>query len=205
MKVLHIDCSVRNDRSVSRELSGFFISLLKKKSPGLSLDYLDLATAAPEHVSALFIEGNYSQPELRTPEMVAELAASDVLIDRLHDADVYVIGMPMYNFSIPSNFKVFIDNIVRIGRTFRLTESGFEGLLKEKKVYVINTRGVDFAHGLIAPMDQLVPYLRTIFGFVGLDDAAFINVFPVKFGAPETLAKAIQDAKEEIAEQVSRL
>jgi FMN-dependent NADH-azoreductase len=205
MKVLHIDCSVRNDRSVSRELSGFFINQLKEKSPGVSLDYLDLATAAPEHVSALFIEGNYSQPELRTPEMVAELAASDVLIDRLHDADVYVIGMPMYNFSIPSNFKVFIDNIVRIGRTFRLTESGFEGLLKGKKVYVINTRGVDFAHGLIAPMDQLVPYLKTIFGFVGLDDAAFINVFPVKFGAPETLAKAIQNAKEEIAEQVNRL
>ena len=205
MKVLHIDCSVRNNESISRMLSGFFVEQLKDKRPDLELDYLDLATEAPEHVSALFIEGNYCPPEQRTDEMVAELAESDKLIDRLHAADVYVIGMPMYNFSVPSNFKVFIDNVVRTGRTFRIQEIGFQGLLMNKKVFVINTRGVDFSHGLIQPMDQLIPYLKTIFHFIGLDDAQFINVFPVKFGAEDVRARAIHEARTEITTLASAL
>lgn len=205
MKVLHIDCSVRNGESISRELSGFFSEQLKRKAPNAVVDYLDLGAEAPEHVSALFIEGNYTNPDTRTPAMKAELAASDALIDRMHDADVYVIGMPMYNFSIPSNFKVFIDNIVRIGRTFNISDTGFQGLLMNKKVYVINTRGVDFSNEMIAPMDQLVPYLKTIFHFIGLDDAAFINVFPVKFGSPELRIKAVKDAKDHITELVHQL
>lgn len=205
MKVLHIDCSVRNSESTSRMLSGFFVEQLKDKRQDLELDYLDLATEAPEHVSALFIEGNYCPPEQRTDEMVAELVESDKLIDRLHAADVYVIGMPMYNFSVPSNFKVFIDNVVRTGRTFRIQEMGFQGLLMNKKVFVINTRGVDFSHGLIQPMDQLIPYLKTIFHFIGLDDVQFINVFPVKFGSEDVRARAIDAARTEITALASEL
>lgn len=205
MRVLHIDCSVRKNESISRQLSGYFVQQLKNKRPALSLDYLDLATDAPDHVSDLFIEGNYCQPDLRTEEMIKELAESDKLIDRLHAADIYVIGMPMYNFSIPSNFKVFIDNVVRTGRTFKLLEMGFKGLLMNKKVFVINTRGVDFSHEMIQPMDQLIPYLKTIFHFIGLDDAQFINVFPVKFASVELRNRAIDKAKFEIASLTAQL
>ncbi|WP_118973697.1 FMN-dependent NADH-azoreductase [Taibaiella koreensis] len=205
MKVLHIDCSVRNEASLSRQLSGFFVTELRNKEPGLALDYLDLGAAAPDHVSALFIEGNYTSPERRTPEMIAELAASDKLIGRLHDADVYVIGMPMYNFTVPSNFKVFIDNVVRTGMTFRIQGMVSEGLLVNKKVYVINTRGVDFSHEAIKPMDQLVPYLKTIFAFIGLDDAQFIDVFPVKFSSEEVREKAIAAARQTISACVREL
>ena len=205
MRVFHIDCSVRKNESISRQLSGFFVEQLKNKKPTLSLDYLDLTTDAPEHVSDLFIQGNYCQAELRTEEMINELAESDKLINRLHAADVYVIGMPMYNFSIPSNFKAFIDNVVRTGRTFKLQETGFQGLLMNKKVFVINTRGVDFSHEMIQPMDQLIPYLKTIFHFIGLDDAQFINVFPVKFGPPEMRTRAVDNAKFEITTLVNQL
>jgi FMN-dependent NADH-azoreductase len=205
MKILHIDCSVRNERSTSRKLSKLFVDELKDKHHDLSVDYLDLAVDAPPHVSALFIEGNYSVPVERTPEMIRELAESETLIERMHDADVYVIGMPMYNFSVPSNFKAFIDNIVRIGRTFRANESGFEGMLLNKKVYVINTRGVDFNHEMVAPMDVLRPYLKTIFGFMDLYDVTFIDVHPVKWGDPERLARALAKAHKDIKDAVLSL
>ena len=205
MKVLHIDCSIRNDWSVSKSLSKFFIDQLREKSGALEVDYLDLTQNTPDHVSALFIQGNYCNPKDRTPEMIAELAISEALCDRMHDADVYVIGMPMYNFTIPSNFKAFVDNIVRIGRTFKGTEDGFEGLLLNKKVYVINTRGVDFSNEMLTPMDQLQPYLKVVFGFMGLFDIHFINVHPVQFAAEEQRLKAIERAKTEITQAVTEL
>ncbi len=183
----------------------FFVEQLKNKQPGLELDYLDLTESVPDHVSALFIEGNYCPPHLRTGEMIAELDESDKLIDRLHAADVYVIGMPMYNFSVPSNFKVFIDNVVRTGRTFKIQEIGFEGLLKNKRVFVINTRGVDFSHDLIRPMDQLTPYLKTIFHFIGLDDVDFVDVYPVKFGTEEARGLAIEKARAAITDLAGQL
>jgi FMN-dependent NADH-azoreductase len=137
--------------------------------------------------------------------MVRELAESEALIEKMHRADVYVIGMPMYNFSVPSNFKSFIDNVVRVGRTFLITETSFQGLLTDKKVFVINTRGVDFSSEMAQSMDQLQPYIRTIFMFMGITDVTFINVHPVKFGSPEAMAAALVKAKGEIAAAVDQL
>jgi len=205
MKILHIDCSVRSGESYSKQLSGYFVEQLRNRKPDILVDYLDLAMAAPRHVSALFIESTYCPPNLRTPEMLEELAESDALVDRMLAAELYIIGMPMYNFTIPSNFKAFIDNIVRAGRTYRNTSTGIEGLLTEKKAVVINTRGVDFSHDMIASMDQLQPYLKTIFGFIGLNDTHFINVYPVKFSSEELRSKAILKAQTEIAAMVESL
>ncbi|SDF76727.1 FMN-dependent NADH-azoreductase [Mucilaginibacter pineti] len=205
MKVLHIDSSVRSDRSVSKQLSKLFVDSLAQKNGEVTIDYLDLTQNTPKHVSALFIQGNYSNPEDRSLEMIDELADSEALVDRLHKADIYVIGMPMYNFSIPSNFKAFIDNVVRIGRTFKASENGFQGLLLNKKVYVINTRGVDFTNEAFAVMDQLQPYIKTVFGFMGLSDIQFINVHPVQFAAEEARIKAISKAEMEITAAVDQL
>ncbi|MFC3157640.1 FMN-dependent NADH-azoreductase [Chryseobacterium arachidis] len=205
MKILHIDCSIRNEYSISRKLSKLMVEQLQNFHEITSVDYLDLSTDSPNHITECFIEGVYTVPEERTAEMLKELEQSDEYIHRLHDADIYVIGMPMYNFSIPSNFKAFIDLITRTGRTFRGTEHGFEGLLVNKKVYVINTRGVDFSNEIIASFDHLQPYLKSIFRFIGLTDVHFVNVFPVKWGNKEKLESAIYKAEQEIAEAAHNL
>lgn len=206
MNVLHIDCSIRNDWSVSKELSRLFISELKLKIPESSIAYLDVSKDTPKHPTALLIKANYTPSTERTPEMVKELEESEALVDLLHAADTYVIGMPMYNFSVPSNFKAFIDNIVRINRTFQLTSSGgSEGLLLNKKVFIINTRGVDFNHDFMQPMDQLQPYLRVVFGFMGVTNVTFINVSPVQFANQEARENAINTAKKEIVAAVHLL
>lgn len=205
MRILHIDCSIRGEQSISRQLSQLFVSQLTDKLEHHEIQYLDLGIETPSHPTALFIKGNYTHPTERTEEMVSELAESEALIEKMHWADVYIIGMPMYNWSVPSNFKTFIDNVVRIGRTFLLTDTGFQGLLNNKKVFVINTRGVDFALEPVQPMDQLLPYLKTVFFFMGLTEVTYINVFPVKFAAPDRLAQALVKAKEDIAAAVQTL
>lgn len=197
MKVLHIDSSIRGERSVSKELSAFFMDALQSRFGALPIDYLDLSVNTPSHPSALFVQGNYTPAEDRTPEMTAALEESEALVDRLHHADIYVIGMPMYNFSVPSNFKVFIDNIVRINRTFRKQDNHYEGLLKNKKVYIINSRGADFSSGHMQAngMDQLQPYLEKVFSFLGLDNLTFINVSPTQFSGQEARIQAIENAR----------
>jgi FMN-dependent NADH-azoreductase len=207
MKVLHIDCSIRNERSVSKDLSKFFVTRLQRKFEQVAIDYLDLSVTTPSHPSALFIQGNYTIPEERTAEMRQALIESEALVDRLHDASLYVIAMPMYNFSVPSNFKAYIDNIVRIGRTFHKVDGAYEGLLKNKKVYVINTRGADFSDGFMIAngMDQLQPYVKTVFGFLGLHDVTFINVHPVQFADQDIRAKAIEKARQEITAIINNL
>lgn len=205
MKVLHIDNSVRDERSVSKELSALFVKQLKEKFSNAEVDYLDLAENTPNHASALFIRGNYTPVDDRTSEMLAELEESEALVDRMIAADVYVIGMPMYNFSVPSIFKAFIDNVVRINRTFSLTETGSAGLLINKKAVVINTRGVDFNNDHMDHMDQLRPYIKAIFEFMGITDVTFINVSPVQFSNAEARANAIVRAKDEITRTVQSL
>jgi FMN-dependent NADH-azoreductase len=199
MKVLHIDSSVRNERSVSKKLSGFFIDQLKNNVNPIQVDYLDLTQFTPKHPTALFIRANYTPEHKRTQEMIAELQESETLVDRMHVAETYVIGMPMYNFSIPSVFKAFIDNIVRINRTFKMNGHDIEGLLKDKKVIVINTRGVDFNGGNLEHMDQLKPYLKAIFAFMGITDLIFIDVSPVQFSDTSAREQAIDKAMMQIA------
>ena len=198
MKVLHIDSSVRNERSVSKALSALFIKQLRKKNDQLEVDYLDLAEHTPAHPTALFIRANYTPEKERTSEMVAELTESEALVHRMLTAEAYVIGMPMYNFSVPSIFKAFIDNIVRINRTFKMSSHRIEGLLLDKKVVVINTRGVDFNNDHMEHMDQLRPYMKAIFAFMGITDLTFINVSPVQFSEVEDRANAINKAEAEI-------
>ena len=205
MKVLHIDSSVRGDWSVSKELSALFIAELRKADTDVDVDYLDLTQNIPAHPTALMIRANYTPAADRTPEMVAELQESEHLVDRIIAADTIVIGMPMYNFSVPSIFKAFIDNIVRIDRTFKMSGHGIEGLLVNKKVFVINTRGVDFNNDHMKDMDQLKPYLKAIFPFIGLTDVTFIDVSPVQFSEAETRENAINRSKEEIVRTVESL
>jgi FMN-dependent NADH-azoreductase len=137
--------------------------------------------------------------------MIIELEESDALVNRMVASDIYVIGIPMHNFSIPSIFKAFIDNIVRINRTFKMIDAKVEGLLLNKKVFVINTRGADFNDDHIAHMDHLKPFLKTILNFIGINDLTFIDVSPVQFSQPENCANAIKKGKEDIIQTIQLL
>ena len=127
------------------------------------------------------------------------VALSDELIAELEVADTIVLAVPMYNFSIPSTLKAWIDHVARRGRTFRYTEKGPEGLLRDKKVFVLVSRGGVYSKGSpAAPFDFQEPYLRTVLGFLGLTDVTFVHFEGVGMG-PEAAAanrrKALADVE----------
>lgn len=198
MKIFHINCSVRRDHSVSGELSTFFTDRLQQGMDKCSVDYLNLKDDPTMPITSLFIQSSALPAEQRNQTMMDRLEESDELIDRLHEADIYVIGMPMHVFSVPTNFKNLLDSVVRIDKTFRLTDNGYEGMLKDKEVYVVNTRDYDFSDSSIEKMDHLVPYLRTVFAFMGIDNIHFINVFPIRNAVPEVIASAVKQAQDKI-------
>lgn len=200
MKLMHVDASPKGARSNSRELARHFVGQLRKNVPSLSVDYLDLAISPPPHVTAMFATATYTAPDQRTPEMRAALALSDDLCRRLLDADALLFAMPMYNWSMPSVFKAYIDAIVRTNITYVVTPEGqYAGTLGGRKVLFLTTRGVDLRPGSpFAGMDTLTPALRAAFGFIGVSDPTFVDVQPVQFAQPEERAEALERARVEL-------
>ncbi|MFN6541054.1 MAG: FMN-dependent NADH-azoreductase [Nostoc sp. EkiNYC01] len=176
--ILHIDSSPRGERSHSRELSKEFISAWRAAHPEDAIAYRDLGRHPVPHVNEAWIAAAYSPPETHTPELAQAIGISDELIDEFLAADRYVFGVPMYNLNVPSTFKAYIDQIVRVNRTFAIdAQGGYKGLVEGKKAVIITARGGDFsATSPFAAYDFQEPYLRAIFGFIGLTDIEFINV-----------------------------
>jgi len=197
MRLMHVDASPRGAQSCSRALGRFFVDRLRERVPALTVDYLDLALDTPPHVSEQFAAATYTAPEQRSAEMEAALARSDALCRRLLDADALLFAMPMYNWSMPSVFKAFIDAIVRTGITYVRTEDGrFLGTLGGRKTLFVTTRGVDLRPGSpFAGMDALTPALRAAFGFIGVTDPDFVDAQPVQFAQPEERATALERAR----------
>jgi len=199
MKALHIDSSARFKGSASRDLSAYFIELLKERIPGLTIDRLDLAINPPRHVSELQTAAMYTPEEERTPPMVDALRESEELCDALLEADAIVCGVPMYNFGVPSSFKAFIDNIVRVDKTFVPRGTGYQGMLNEKQILFITTRGADFQPGsALEGWDHLTPHLKTVFGFMGANDPDIIEVQPLQFEGAEAKETALRQAREHL-------
>ncbi|QHG16185.1 FMN-dependent NADH-azoreductase [Nostoc sp. ATCC 53789] len=200
VNILHIDSSPRAERSHSRELSKEFVSAWRAAHPEDAIAYRDLGHHPVPHVNEAWIAAAFSPPETHTPELAEAIRVSDELVDEFLAADRYVFGVPMYNFNIPSTFKAYIDQIVRINRTVSLDAQGFKGLVEGKKAVVITARGGDFSPTSPAvAYDFQEPYLRTIFGFIGITDIQFINANSLNEGDARTqsLAEAraaIQDA-----------
>lgn len=156
--------------------AGLARRLAKKLDPAADIVVRDLAAEPPAHLDQATIGAFYTPDDQRSAAQRKLLVASDAYVAELEVADVIILAVPMHNFSIPSVLKAWIDQIARVGRTFRYTEAGPEGLLKDKKVYVIAARGGDYsAAGRLAALDHQVPFLKTVMGFVGLDDVTFIN------------------------------
>ncbi|MEH2233109.1 MAG: FMN-dependent NADH-azoreductase [Nostoc sp.] len=200
VNILHIDSSPRGERSHSRELSKEFVSAWKAAHPEDAIAYRDLGHYPVPHVDEAWIAAAFSSPETHTPELTEALRISDELVDEFLAADRYVFGVPMYNFNIPSTFKAYIDQIVRINRTVAIEAQGFKGLVEGKKAVIITARGGDFsATSPFLAYDFQEPYLRAIFGFIGLTDIQFINANSLNEGEARTQSlsearAAIQDA-----------
>lgn len=171
--VLHIDCSARDEESVSRQLSRAVVDQLFKSERVGKLMRRDLGAAAPPPVNPIEAAAFFTPPPARTAEQVQALAASDELTDELLTAATVVIGAPMYNFTVPASLKAWIDYVVRPGKTFRRTGAGeFEGLCEGKRVYVCTASGGAFRG---TGMDCLRPYLEAIFGFIGITGLVFFD------------------------------
>ena len=178
--VLHLDASPRTDRSNSRRLSAFFVQQWQEQHPSDTVLYRDLRVSSPPYVTEDWIAGAFSPPDQCSPQMQEALQISDTLIDEFLSADVYVFGLPMLNFAAPAVFKAYIDNIVRVGRTFLFVPNDaaapYQPLVHGKRMYIVVSSG-SAGYAPSGPMwflNHIEPYLRTIFGFIGVSDITFI-------------------------------
>ncbi|MEO0537585.1 MAG: NAD(P)H-dependent oxidoreductase [Cyanobacteria bacterium P01_A01_bin.123] len=189
--ILHLDSSPRESRSVSRALTKEFVSNWVQHHPQGTVTYRDVGLHPVPPVDESWIAAAFNKSEILPAELSEALQISDELIAELLQAECYMFGIPMYNFSIPANFKAYIDQIVRINRTFT---PAWEGLLKHKKMLIISTRGSSYAAGTdLASYDFQEPYLRAVFGFIGVSNITFIYAENLNAGEDyrrQSLAKA---------------
>lgn len=203
VNILHIDSSPRGERSHSRELSKEFVSGWRAAHPEDAIAYRDIGHHTIPHVNEAWIAAAFSPPETHTPELTEALRISDELIDEFLAADRYVFGVPMYNFNIPSTFKAYIDQIVRANRTFAVDAQGLRGLVEGKKAVIITARGSDFsATSPFAAYDFQEPYLRAIFGFIGITDIQFINANSLNGG--DTRTQSLSEARAAIQDAIAQ-
>lgn len=173
--LLKLDSSPMGDRSTSRKLTTKFAESWLKTHPGGKVIEHDLTTLNLPVVDAFWVGAVYTPESSRTPDQIKALAASDSLINDLKQADEYVFGVPMHNFSIPSTLKLWIDQIVRAGKTFSYGETGPKGLLTGKKATLLLASGGEYGKGsAMASFDFVTPYLQTVLGFIGITDVTII-------------------------------
>ena len=184
MKLLHIDSSITGAQSVSRQLTRDIVATWTTRHPNTVVDYLDLVEDTPSHLSAESLgfrvpatAGTLTEGQRR------ENAVSEALVAQFLAADVIVVGAPLYNFSIPSQLKSWIDRIAQAGRTFTYTATGPKGLAGGKTVVVASTRGGVYStsEGGRA-MEHQESYLQTVFGFLGISDMRFVRAEGVAMG-----------------------
>jgi FMN-dependent NADH-azoreductase len=171
MNILQINSSIFSGAGQSTGLADQFVARLRAQNLGARLTVRDLASDPVPHLDAERFSAFLAKPEERTPAQQAVAAYSDTLIDELRRADVVVLGLPLYNFGLPSTLKAYFDHVGRAGVTFRYTEKGPVGLLTGKKVYVFAARGGFYAG---TPNDSQTPYIRAFLSFLGMSDIEFV-------------------------------
>jgi FMN-dependent NADH-azoreductase len=169
--LLQVNASLFSGAGQSTRLADAFVAGWRARNPGATVTVRDLAAEPVPHLTAERFQAFLTKPEDRTANQRVEAAYSDALVDELKRADVIVLGVPMYNFDVPSTLKAYFDHIARAGVTFNYTANGPVGLLGGKKVYVFASRG-----GLYAgrPQDTQSAYLRNFLGFLGMTDVEFV-------------------------------
>ena len=171
MKILQIKTSILSQYSTSNQLSNEFVDQYMTKHSAAKLEILDFETTAIPHLDSKLLSALSTDQSERSNEQVKQVAFADSLIEQLQDSDVIVLGLPMYNFNVPSMLSSYFDHVARAGVTFNYTATGPVGLLKNKKVYVMANRGGIHRD---LPSDTQTGYLTQIFGFLGITDVEFI-------------------------------
>jgi FMN-dependent NADH-azoreductase len=190
MKLLHIDSSILGDNSASRVLSREIVSSLSAEYPDAEIKYLDLAATALPHLSGRSLAQLDQEESAQSAQALGDFLAADAI----------VIGVPMYNFTIPSQLKAWIDRVVVAGKTFRYTPAGPEGLAKGKRVFVGLARGNVYGPG--SPAEFAESYLKHVFGFIGVTDVKFIRAEGLAL-SPEHREKGMNAALATIREPVA--
>ena len=174
--LLHIDSSPLYGRSVSRQLTDAFVAQWKSSHPDSTVIDRDLNATPIPPINADWVAAVYTPDEARTEQQKQSLSLSDALLTELEQADEYVFGVPMHNFGVPSVLKLWIDQITRVGRTFTYADGTPKGLIIGKKAtFIIATGGIYDAQTQMASFNFVEPYLRSLFGFLGLTDATFLT------------------------------
>jgi len=202
-RLLQIDASPRGERSHTRRLSREFVAQYQTADPGAEVVYRDIGRQPLPHVTEDWIAAAFTPPDQRDDSMCKSLQLSDQLVDELLAADLIVLGIPFYNFGMPSGFKAWIDQIVRVGRTFDFdpedVESPYTPLVTGKRVIAIISRG-DGGYGPGGRNEvhnHLDGHLRTVLGFIGLTDVTIVAAENDEFGGTR-LADSLEAARAEM-------
>lgn len=200
-KALVINSSASGKASVSGQLSSTFVLELQRGDPSLQVVARDVGASPIPHLTPERLPGLAGKTESTAAAETAAL--SETLIGELRDADLLVIGAPMYNFGMPSTLKAWFDHVLRAGITFRYTAEGPEGLMTGKRAIVLESRGGLYSEGPAAAFDNQEPHIRTILGFMGITDVTFIRAERLAIG-PDARAASIEAALEQVREVASR-
>ncbi len=218
LRLLHIDTSARPGRSGtdphgshSRRLSARFVARWRTLRPGDAVEHLDVGRQPPAFVDARWIHAAFTAPDRREPWMAERLAESDRLVDQLLAADLVVVGLPMYNFGVPAQFKAWIDNVVRVGRTFGFDRARgavpyWPLLPPGKRLVLLGARG-DHGYGpggRIAHLNHAEAMVRTAFSYMGLTEVHEAAAEGDEFGGA-LLAESLGRAEAEVDAMVDAL
>jgi FMN-dependent NADH-azoreductase len=198
MNVLHIDSGILGDHSVSRRLTAAIAAQLKADHPEATIVYRDLVAEPAAHLSGAHLMAANAKPEDVDQKLAAEVADGEKILEQFLAADTVIIGAPMYNFSLPSQLKAWIDRIAVSGKTFRYAENGPEGLAGGKKIIVVSTRGGHYSEGPAAAMDHQESYLKVMLGFLGVTDIEFVRAEGLNISA-DRKQYAIAEAEKSIS------
>ena len=194
MKVWHIDSSGRDEQSHSKRITQQFVDSLANKT-NIESTALNVGAGLPLLTNAM-IESYFTPADQRTSEQVSAITASNDIVNSAKESDVWVIGVPIYNFSMPAAFKAFIDLLFRVRETFAYGETGPVGLLENKKVYVVITSG---GTEIGSEVDFLTPWLTHCLGFIGIKDVSFIHADKYSPEKDEVITRDIEAMTNELA------
>ncbi|BCD89455.1 FMN-dependent NADH-azoreductase 2 [Pseudomonas solani] len=197
MKLLHLDSSILGDASASRQLSGAVVQAWQAAEPAAQVSYRDLATDAYAHLSAASLVAGGTPAELRDAAQKAEVKLAEETLAEFLAADAIVIGAPMYNFTVPTQLKAWIDRIAVAGKTFAYDENGPKGLAGGKKVVIVSTAGG--IHAGQASGQAHEAYLLQVLGFLGITDIEIVRAEGLAYGE-DPRANAIKGAQQRIGE-----
>ncbi|CAN5473194.1 FMN-dependent NADH-azoreductase [soil metagenome] len=200
MKLLHIDSSALGDASTSRRLTAELVAAFRDRGGDIAVTHRDLDKQAPAHLTGTVLGAQAAEASTLSPEVLADVRYGNALMAEFLAADVLVIGAPMYNFSIPTPLKAWIDRIVKAGITFKYDTTGAVGLATGKRAYIVSSRGGKLADD--SALDHQESYLRGVLGFIGVTDLTIVRADGLAYG-PEAAAASIATAREAIAREVA--